>query len=218
MENRIPLNLQFFADGGEGAEAQSPAESPNQSGSTDGVEKSAGETVNAAQLAETLIKAVESRTQRAERATVRSIAEQYGMQEADLTAILEKARAERESAIPESAQKQIDAANEQAQAAQEKANGMMVAAEVRAIGAEMGLIDPQTALLLLDKKGVTVNEAGEVTGVQEALETLKKAKPYLFGASGAWGQKQTSQSDDAGGSAAQIEKRYHEKRYGKAKE
>lgn len=211
MKNMIPLNLQFFADGGEGAEEHPPAESPKQSGSTDKAGEKGGAAVDAAQLADTLIRAVENRTQRAERATIRSIAEQYGMQEAELTAILEKAKTDRENAIPEAVQKQIDAARE-------KANGMMIAAEVRAVGAEMGLIDPQTALLLLDKKGVTVNEAGEVTGVQDALETLKKAKPYLFGASGAWGQKQTAQSDDTVGSAAQIEKSYHEKRYGKAKE
>ena len=62
-----------------------------------------------------------------------------------------------------------------------RANELLIAADVRNTGAVMGLIDAETALLLLDRTNVKVDDKGAVTGVKEALEALKTAKPYLFG-------------------------------------
>lgn len=135
-------------------------------------------------ITQAVLNAVDARTQRAERSALRSMAEQYSMTEAELTDLLTKARDERANAIPPEVQQRIDEATE-------RANNLLISAEVRNVGQQMGLIDAETALLLLDRTGVTVEEGGTVNGVQDALNALKAAKPYLFAAApAAWGQKQ----------------------------
>lgn len=175
---RMPLLLQFFAEEGDGAENGSPG-------------GAASPTADLNDMADRLVKAIESRTQRAERATVRSLAEQYGMQESEVSALLDKARAGKAKALPEEARRQIEAAKS-------KAGALLLAAEVRIRGAEMGLLDPDMALLAIDRKAVKIGEDGGVEGVTDALKALRAAKPYLFGASqkpGAWG---APQGDGAG--------------------
>lgn len=135
-------------------------------------------------LAQTLISAVENRTQRAEKSAVRSMAEQYGMSESEVAGILAKARDEKAKALPDDVQKRINEATE-------RVNNRLIAAEVKTIGNAMGLVDADIALMLLDKTGIKVDDQGNVTGVKEALDALKTAKPVLFGSTaGAWGQKQ----------------------------
>ena len=140
-------------------------------------------------LAEVFAKALNTRTDRAERSVARSFAEQYGMQESEVTALLEKAKAEKAKAIPADVQKQIDAANK-------RANGILIAAEAKTLSKEMGFIDADVAFQLMDKTNVKVDEAGTATGIKEALEALKTAKPFLVSQQpgGAWGQKQGGNS------------------------
>jgi hypothetical protein len=134
-------------------------------------------------LAEAFAKALNTRTDRAERSVARSFAEQYGMTEAEVTALLEKAKADKANAIPPDVQKQIDAANK-------RADDILIVAETKNISAELGFIDADVAFQLMDKTNVKV-EAGKATGIREALEALKEAKPFLTGKQGgAWGQKQ----------------------------
>lgn len=136
-------------------------------------------------LAQTLINAVENRTQRAEKSAVRSMAEQYGMSEAEVAAILAKARDEKAKALPDDVQKRINEATE-------KVNNRLIAAEVKSLGSAMGMLDFDVTLMLLDKSNIKVDDQGNVTGVQEALDTLKANKPVMFGSAQhtAWGQKQ----------------------------
>lgn len=143
-------------------------------------------TMNPEELAQAFAKALNTRTDRAERSVARSFAEQYGMTEAEVTALLEKAKADKVKAIPPEVQQQIDAA-------QQKANNLLIVAETKSISAELGFIDADVAFQLMDKANVKVDEAGKVTGVKEALEALKMAKPFLAAqqqTGGAWGQKQ----------------------------
>lgn len=66
----------------------------------------------------------------------------------------------------------------------------LVAAELRRIGEQMGLVDAEVALALIDPEAMTVSEAGEVAGVTEALNALKAQKGYLFArAGGAWAER-----------------------------
>lgn len=74
---------------------------------------------------------------------------------------------------------QLAEANKKAQEAEQKANARLVAAEVKLLAAEMGLIDADAALALMDKSKVTVDDAGNVKGAKEALETLVGAKPWI---------------------------------------
>ena len=184
--NRIPLNLQFFADGGEGAGAD-PAQGAGKpvnppASTTQPTAPSPAPTLNA----EDFLKALESRTQRAEKSVVRSFAEQYGMTEDELTSILDQAKAEKAKKLPDDVQRQIDEA-------QQKANEVLIAADVRSIGSEMGLLDVDTALLLMDKSRIKVEDT-KVSGVKEALEALKTSKAFLFGQTqpAAWAGKQNT--------------------------
>lgn len=152
---------------------------------TQPVNNQAASTMTPEALAEAFAKALNTRTDRAERSVARSFAEQYGMTEAEVTALLEKAKADKAKAVPPEVQQQIDAA-------QQKANNLLIVAETKSIGTELGFIDAEVAFQLMNKANVKVDEAGKVTGVKEALEALKAAKPFLASQqpSGAWGQKQ----------------------------
>lgn len=145
--------------------------------------QAANNTMTPEAIAEAFAKALNTRTDRAERSVARSFAEQYGMTEAEVTALLEKAKADKANAIPPDVQKQIDAANK-------RADDILIVAETKSISAELGFIDADVAFQLMDKTNVKV-EAGKATGIREALEALKEAKPFLTGKhGGAWGQKQ----------------------------
>ena len=139
--------------------------------------------LDAAEFADALMKALDDRTSRAEKGVLKSMAEQYGFTEDEAKEIMEKAKAEKASQLPENVQNLLDEANA-------KVRRMQISAEVTKIGTELGLLDPDVALQLLPADAIKVNAKGEVTGVKEALEALKKEKPYLFGTQAAGGMKQ----------------------------
>lgn len=214
----IPPNLQFFADGGEGgAVAENQPVTPTDGAETQNASASQptdGSTGKApagmAELADTLLKVIDERTKRAEKAVTRSMAEQHGVSEAELAQIVERYKAEKAKELPPEAQRQIKEATE-------RANALMIAAEVRTIGAEMGLIDPETALLLMDKSKTKVDPSGKVEGVKDALSALKEAKPYLFGREqkpAAWSWKHGDGKVSMPSRAAQIAAEYHANLYG----
>ena len=126
-------------------------------------------------IANALLSALEARTARAEKGVVKSFSEQYGLSDAEINAILAKAKAEKDAKIPEAAQAAINAK-------EEKIKQMLISAEIKTKGTALGLLDADTALLLVDKSKVTVDENGAVKGIDEALTALKESKPFLFGA------------------------------------
>lgn len=156
------LGLQYFA---EPASQTEPA-------------PTAGDTQTAAasnaDVAAALLAAVNARTSRAETSVAKSFAEQYNMTEDEVNAILKAEKERRAKELPAAVKAQVDAQ-------MERASKLLIAAAVKAEGAALGLVDADAAVLLMDGKAVKVGEDGAVTGVKEALETLKKAKPYLFG-------------------------------------
>ena len=130
---------------------------------------------SAEQIASSIIAAIETRSRRAETGVVKSYAEQYGMTEAEIAQILDGARK----------QKAAQPTPEQ-QATMDKrlamANNRLISAEIKTVGGTIGLLDADAANTLMDKSKVIVKDDGTVEGVKEALETLKKEKPYLFNA------------------------------------
>ena len=126
-------------------------------------------------IAAALLTALETRQQRTERSVAKSFSEQYGLSETEISDILARAKAEKEAKIPEAAQAEITKQLE-------RANGLLIAADVRAKGAALGLVDADTALLLLDKSKIKVDDKGIVTGTEEALNDLQSSKAYLFAA------------------------------------
>lgn len=177
---RIPMNLQLFAEPG-GDPAPTPAPNPSPAPAPAPAPKPDAES-----FAQKLLDAVSTAAARKEAAVTKSMAEQYGFSEDEAAAILKAHKDEQSKKLPEEVQKVVDAQLE-------KATGMLIAAEIKAQGAGLGLIDPDAALALLPKDArdtIKVDDKGAVTGVKEALEALKKAKPYLFGQAKAWGDKQ----------------------------
>lgn len=202
----LPLDLQFFADGGEEPGAEKPVNTPIPPASTPAPDL---ET-----LAQTLVDAVQKRTARAENSVIKSIADQYSMSESEVAAILSKARDEKAKAIPDDVQQRINQANEQA-------NKRLLRAEVKVLGEAMGLADVDAALMMMDVTKATIKDNGDVEGVQALLDALKTEKPYLFPAkeqSAAWAQKQSGNVAEPVSRAAQLSRQYHEMKYGKAKE
>ena len=147
-------------------------------------------------IAASLLTALDARQQRAERSVVKSYSEQYGLSEQEINSILAQAKAEKDAQLPEAAQNAI----------REKTNMVnrkLITAEVRAIGAGMGLVDPDTALLLINQDAIKVDDEGNVTGVKEALEALETSKGYLFskGSAPAAGVRVDTGASLAGGKA-----------------
>ena len=195
--SKFPLNLQFFA---EPAEPVTPAVAPVTAAATP-------KAASAEDIAAAVLKAVGDRTARAETGVVKSMAEQYGMSEADLKAVLDKHKAEAAKALPEEAQKQIDAARAEVQK-------LKLSSAVAKEGAALGLVDADVAITLIPADAIKVNDKGEITGVKEALEKLKETKPYLF----ATVQKAATGQRVSGGSAPDGKTAHdeaHEKMYGK---
>lgn len=162
------------------------ADSPGSNAQTVSPQQTAAaQTVADGELAQTLLKAVEERLARAEKSVVRSMAGQNGMEEAELTRLLAQARAAGGEAAPapESAQ--------QFEQLKTRWRERLLAAEVKTVGTELGLLDGEVALKLMDAAALTVAEDGTVGGVREALTALKQSKGYLFGQAtrGAWAQK-----------------------------
>lgn len=124
-------------------------------------------------MAAALLSALDSRTKRAETSVLKSMAEQYGMAESELSQILETEKAKRAAQLPPEQQQLV---NQQIT----QAHTMLITADVKSIGTGMGLVDAEAAMLLLDQSGIKVDEKGSVTGTKEALEALQTAKPYLF--------------------------------------
>lgn len=85
----------------------------------------------------------------------------------------------------EAAEAAAKKAGEDAQAAitdsNTKAEQRIIRAELKALATKAGIIDLD-GLKLVDLAGIKLNEQGEVEGADALIESLKKAKPYLFGA------------------------------------
>lgn len=107
---------------------------------------------------------------RKEAAQHRTNAKTKGEEKDNLIAILKK-----EIGIDENSdvEAQIKAAND-------KANQRIINAEVKVLANEMQFIDPSDAKVFLDRTAIEVDDEGNVTGIKEALEALKAAKPHLI--------------------------------------
>jgi hypothetical protein len=90
---------------------------------------------------------------------------------------------ERLEAEKAEADKKAHEAEERANKALEQANKRLLKAEFRLLAKELGVRKDalDDAFVLADMTSVEVDEEGNVNGVKEALETLKKSKAYLFG-------------------------------------
>ncbi len=61
--------------------------------------------------------------------------------------------------------------------------GAVINAEIRAQAAALGAVNPNIVANALDLSGIEVGKDGNLTGVKEAIESLKESDPYLFNSS-----------------------------------
>jgi len=80
-------------------------------------------------------------------------------------------------------EKQAQEAENTKSQALELANKRLIKSEFKLVAKELGVRSEalDDAFVLADLSGVEIDEDGNVKGVREAVEALKKAKPYLFG-------------------------------------
>ena len=72
-------------------------------------------------------------------------------------------------------------AERKAASAADQISAAMIASEVKVRASQLGIIDPDAALLLVDRANVRYSEGDGVTGVDAALTQLMEDKPYLKG-------------------------------------
>lgn len=84
-------------------------------------------------------------------------------------------------AATEAAKKATEEADAKVAATNTAADARILRAELKAEALKAGMVDLD-GLKLADMSKVKLNEAGEVEGAEALMTELKKAKPYLFGA------------------------------------
>ncbi len=94
------------------------------------------------------------------------------------------AAVEKAGRTAEEATTREQAATEREKQAHEHANSLLVRSAVVSEAAKQSAVDPDDVFGLLDKAKVTISDDGTVTGAQEAVKDLLKAKPHLVGRTG----------------------------------
>ncbi len=79
----------------------------------------------------------------------------------------------------EAAKKAATDATEKITTTEKAAQLRVIRAEVKAFAVKAGIVDLD-GLQLADLSKITINDTGEIVGAEEAIEALRKAKPYLF--------------------------------------
>lgn len=175
-------SLFFAPDGGDGGNGGAGGDggSGGQNGTQGGAGSQGGQSTD--QIVAAVVAAMEARQQRAGDAVIKSMAEQYGMTTDEVKTLLKAEQDKKKGQLSPEAQAQVDAANARAQK-------MLLTAEVTKLGTDMGLVDVDVALSLLDQEKISYKDDGTVEGVQSALDALKEKKAYLFQAQkqGSWG-------------------------------
>ncbi|MDQ0270732.1 phage scaffolding protein [Cytobacillus purgationiresistens] len=185
----LPINLQLFsADlGGEGGDGQSTAAEPEKK-----TEEQSEKTFTQAELDKILADRVaREKKKQLETADKLKKLEEYEQAEEERKKAA-MSEAERLKAEKEEASKKAEEAAEQAKKAQESANQRIVNTEIKSIARSLNANDLNDVLTLLDKSSIEIDDEGNVKGVDEAVNTLKEAKPWMF--------KQSLGADAVGGS------------------
>lgn len=183
----LPLDLQTFSEEvPEGEEKPTPAEAEKLT------DTPAEKTFSQAELEEILAKRLKrEKEKQAELDAKLKRLEEFEKAEEERKKA-EMSEAERLKAEKEEAAKKAEEATEQAKKAQESANQRILNTEIRSVARALNANDPADVLALLDKSGIEMDDEGNVVGVEEAVKSLKEAKPWMF--------KQVLGADAAGGS------------------
>lgn len=128
-----------------------------------------------------------ARIKREGRAQLEMAAKELGFESVE--AMQAAAKAKKEADDKSKSELEMEkAAREKAEAegksALAKANERLINAEIKIAAQAARFVDPGDAVALVDRTNVQIDDAGKITGVKEAVETLAKAKPHLIGKGG----------------------------------
>ncbi|MTV47754.1 hypothetical protein GJ688_01995 [Heliobacillus mobilis] len=130
---------------------------------------------------------LKSRMDSAGAAKLESLARELGFTSVDEM----KAAAKAQKEADDKTKSDLEKANERAtrlenekKAALETANRRLIDAEIKLAAHSAGFIDPADAVALVERTGIKLDDAGNITGVKEAVEALVKSKPHLAGKAG----------------------------------
>ncbi|MEK5109846.1 scaffolding protein [Cytobacillus sp. FSL K6-0129] len=183
----LPLNLQLFSEDKPEQDGQTTADEP-----ANNTETSSEKTFTQADIDKIIADRLErEKKKQAETAEKLKKLEEYEKAEEERRKA-EMSEAERLKADKEEAAKKAEEAEEKAKQAQEKANQRIINTEIKSIARSLNANDLNDVLALLDKSTLEVDEEGNVSGVDLAVQALKEAKPWMF--------KQAIGADAAGGS------------------
>ena len=138
----------------------------------------------------------------------------------DLRQLQAQAEEAQRAQLPEVDRLKADLAAAQRQIAEREAQvaeGRLRSA-VLAAAARQGFVDPEDAFRMLDREELALGENGSVDGIEEALGSLRKAKPYLVRSAASpplqptnpAGQRSLTKADVAGMTADEINRRWDE--------
>ncbi|MFS0562615.1 phage scaffolding protein [Terribacillus sp. 179-K 1B1 HS] len=192
------LNLQFFAD--QEPEDKTPEQPEAKDDTTTAAEpekipdetNQAGKTFTQAELDEIIAKRLEREKGKKKELEdkLAKLAEYEKAEEERRKA--EMSEVERLQAEYEEAQKKLQEYEESSKQAKEQAEKRIIETEIKSIARSLNANDPDDVLALIDRSNITIDENGNVTGVNEVLSAFKEAKPFYF--------KQPIGADAAGGS------------------
>lgn len=183
----LPLNLQLFSEDTPEQDGQTTVDEP-----ANNTETSSEKTFTQADIDKIIADRLErEKKKQAETAEKLKKLEEYEKAEEERRKA-EMSEAERLKADKEEAAKKAEEAEEKAKQAQEKANQRIINTEIKSIARSLNANDLNDVLALLDKSTLEVDEDGNVSGVDLAVQALKEAKPWMF--------KQAIGADAAGGS------------------
>lgn len=94
----------------------------------------------------------------------------------------EKSKAEKERMQKEGQHKELaETAQKELEEYKKVTHERLVRAEVKSALVAAGInVSPERAVKLVETKGIAQDDTGEFTGIEEAIEELKKAEPALF--------------------------------------
>jgi len=178
----IPMNLQLFAEGGDGGDTD-----PNNDGGDNSGDGGEDKTFNQ----DDINSIVKKEKGKAKKAAQKELLETLGLESVDdLQSIVnaKKKADEQKKTDLEKKEEEINGLKTEKQKAIEKANKIAITAEfkVKATDEKFGLKGKQidAALKLADLSEIEVGEEGAVTGIEDALEKVVKDYPFLKGGTG----------------------------------
>jgi len=104
--------------------------------------------------------------------------------EKELASLRDAEAARQEASLSETdrLRRQLESRNDEFQALQQSLRQQAIRHKFEAHATRLGAVDPDAAFQLADLSAVEIDDAGNITGLDEALKALKGKRGFLFGA------------------------------------